>query len=63
MSAREIDQNAPQQLGQDGEEARPVLPRRLTRITQPQVCLIDQRSRLQRMPGTFLTHVMPGQAA
>src|SRR4029450_3428889 len=42
---------------------RTILPWDLLDFDQPKVRLIDQRGRLERVAGTLVTHVAPGQAA
>jgi hypothetical protein len=56
-----IYQNAPHQLRAHGEEVSAVLPACLLGIDQPQVGLVHQSGGLQRVIGTFVSHVTLGQ--
>ena len=40
-----------------------ILPRDLLDFDQPEIRLVDQRGRLERMADTLVTHMAPGQAA
>ena len=42
---------------------RAILPLDLLDFDQPEIRLIDQRGSLERVAGTLVTHVAPGQAA
>ena len=52
-----INQHAAHHLRGDANEVRPVLPGSLGLIDQTKVRLVDQRSRLQRMVGSFAPHL------
>src|SRR5207253_11147176 len=63
LRAREIDEDAAHQPRRHGEEMCAVLPVDLADIDQTDVRLVDERGRLQRMSGSFVSHVPPGDAA
>ena len=42
---------------------RAILPVDALRTNQPDVGLVDQRRRLERVPGPLTAHIPPGQAA
>jgi hypothetical protein len=46
LRAREIHENAPHQVGRDGEKMRTVLPLHLTGVDQPHVGFVNQSRRL-----------------
>ena len=48
-----IDQDPPHRARRNGEEVRPILPRDRVRIDQPHVRLVNERRRLQAVPGAF----------
>ena len=49
IGPREVDQHAPHQAGGQRKEVRTVGPLDMREVDEPQVELIDQRSRLQRV--------------
>jgi hypothetical protein len=53
MRAGMIDQDAPHHLTRDSEELPAVLPHDLPLIDQPQICLVHEGRRLQRVPAAF----------
>jgi hypothetical protein len=55
--SRGIHQDATHQAGTDGDELRAILPLHLPDIHQPQVHLVDERRRLQRVSVTLARHV------
>ena len=57
-----INENPSHRPGRHGEEVRPVLPVHLPGVDEPEKRLVHQCRGLQRMPGVFLAHVVPGQA-
>jgi hypothetical protein len=59
---RALDQNLPHRSGGDADEVALVVPRR-TRARQPEVCLVDESCRLQRLTGSFAPHVGGGETA
>ena len=52
-----IDQDAPHQPGGHREEVGAVLPFHLADVDQAQVRLVDERGRLERVPGALPAHL------
>jgi len=48
-----VHQNPPHQAGSHGQEMRPILPRNLVGINQPDVGLVDERRGLKTMAGSL----------
>ena len=57
MSAGVIDQDMAHRLRRDTEEMGAVLPFDLALVDEPEVCLADERRRLQWVAGRFAPHV------
>ena len=57
-----IDQNAPHQLGGNSKEAGFVLPSDFALFRQLEKSLMDKRCGLQRMVGSFPSHVVIRQS-
>ena len=55
-----VHENAPHGASGNRQEMRPVLPRDIFGIDQPQVDLIDERRRLKAVPGTLSCHASSG---
>jgi hypothetical protein len=63
LRARSIYQNAPHEAGGHRKEMRAILPLDLFDFDEPEVRLIDQRGRLERVAGTLVAHMAPCQPA
>ena len=61
--ARALHQNLPHRERRDGEEVRAVLPVVRVLGDQPDVGFVDERRRLQRLPGLLAAEVRRGQPA
>src|ERR1019366_5737450 len=59
---RVVNQNAPHQLGRNGEKVGAILPLHALVIHQSHVGFVDQSGGLQAMTGTFTFHVASRQA-
>jgi len=59
--AGELHQDSPHHLRRDGEEVRAIPPFDSIDVDQPQVRLVHQRRRLQRMIRPLPAHVVPGE--
>jgi hypothetical protein len=57
--AGELHQDPSHHLRCDSEEVRAIPPFDSIDVDQPQVRLVDQRRRLQRMIGPLLAHIAP----
>ena len=57
-----VHQDAAHELSRNGKEVRSILPLNLPDIDQPEICLLDQDSRLQRMTRSFAPHPGSGEA-
>ena len=60
--ARALDQDLPHRVRRDGAEVRAVLPALRPILQQPQIRLVDERRRLQRLPGTLAAQIARRQA-
>jgi hypothetical protein len=60
--APDVDQDAPHELGRDGEEVRAVVPVDPAGVDQPHVGFADEGRRLERVPRALAPHVVVGQA-
>jgi len=58
-----VDKDASHQLSGDTKEVGTVLPRRAPLVHQPQVKLVDERGRAERVVVAFLPKVPAGHAA
>ena len=52
----EVHEDSPHQTRREREEVRPVLPGDGARVDQPQIALVHEAGRLQRVMGTFPAH-------
>ena len=51
-----VHENAPHDASGNRQEMRPVLPRNIFGIDQPQIGFVDERRRLKAVPGTLSCH-------
>ena len=61
--ARVIHQDPPHQSRRHREKVRAVLPLDSVDIDQPEIRLVDERRRLQRVTHVLVPHVVPGEAS
>ena len=59
--ARMIDEDTPHRARRHGEEVGPILPLHAIELDQPEVRLVDERGRLQRVAVTFVAQVPSSQ--
>jgi hypothetical protein len=57
-----IDQDAPHDLRRHAKEVRPILPIALSLVDEPQIDLVDERGRLERVVHSFHPELPVGDA-
>jgi hypothetical protein len=58
-----IDQDSPHDLRAHGHEMHPIVPVDALYVDQPEVRLVHERRRLQRMTGALVSHIAVGEVA
>jgi len=57
FGAREVDEDPPHQTRGHGEEMRPVLPADASAFDEAQIDFVDERGRLEAVPGVLSRHL------
>ena len=57
--ARVVHEDAPHHASGHRQEMRAVVPRHVFRVDQPQIRFVDERRRLEAVPGTLSRHAAP----
>ena len=58
-----VHKNAAHGLGRRSVKVHPVFESAVADLRQPEIRLMDQRGRLQRVPGALVTHVIVGETS